>query len=577
MKYLKYIIQSPLVIVGLLLFLATSFLTYPLIVEFTSRLPGIGDVYTYAWALWWFMYSIVYLHQIPIDTNLQFYPLHINVSQDISFVHGILSSPVAFIWGPIAGYNFIIFFTYIVTGMGFYLFLRLFMKSNFAAFFGSFIFTFSYNRQFRALIGQLDIASTEWIGFCLYFLAQLFIYRKYTNAYVVGAAVFLAITAYTEYRNFFYIILFAGVFICASVIVHYFFDAREERNALFFEMVEPVIKILLLTYALILPIIFINTQKIGDIQYAPTYVDFNANLLSYILVPCNLLLASILRICYEAPGFEGKTVYLGMVPMLLTLLFIYKKRTIFDRKVFYIFTICLTIFFVLSLGTLTPLYRMLFDNIPLFKIIRVPSRLVVLVEICIAVFAALGLQHLFSNMKSNVLKGVLACVLLVITFTEARLINIPHTGKKYIPDTHLSVLAPPGDFSMLEIPFGFRGNVYETLGSHDTGISFYYQMKHHIPLIGGYMSMIDWNSWNTIKKDSLMQKLIWCQQTKICDPLTDAEKERFNTVYKIRYVTFLNRKYYHMRKYLSEEFLLIKIYEDELTTVWQNSNVSSIR
>lgn len=577
MKSIAKLFQSPIIFVGLCFFIATSLLTYPLIIEFASLLPGIGDVYTYTWALWWFMYSIVYLRQLPFETNLQFYPLNINVSQDISIIHGLLSSPVVYVWGPIAAYNFIIYFTCIVTGIGFYLFLKLFSNNNFAALFGSFIFTFSYNRHFRALIGQLDIASTEWMGFCLYFLSQLFIYRKYSNRYVFGAAIFLALTAYTEYRNFFYMMLFTGIFTGASAIVHFVFDAPDERREKFFELVEPLVKMLLLAYALILPIVLINIQKIGDVQYAPTYADFNANALSYVLLPCDVLLSRLLGVCYQAPTLEGKLVYLGIAPMLLTLIFLYKKHTVIDKRILSVFAICLVLFFVLSLGTQTPVYSKLFDSVPLFKIIRVPSRLVVLVEISIAVFAALGLQHLLSSMKSHVLKGVLVCTLLVMTFTEMRLINMPYTGERLVPDEHLSVLAPPGDFSMLEIPFGFRGNVYETLGSHDTGISFYYQMKHHIPIIGGYMSMLDWKSWDTVKKDSLMKKLLWCQQTKICDPLTDAEKERFNTVYKIRYVTFLNRKYYHVRKYLSDAFPLIKIYEDELTTVWQNSLVSSTR
>ena len=196
-------------------------------------------------------------------------------------------------------------------------------------------------------------------------------------------------------------------------------------------------------------------------------------------------------------------------------------------------------------------------------------------EICLAVLSSLGLQHVLSQTHNIVLKRIFICFLFIFAFFEMRLINMPYTVASEVPEKHLSVLENAGNYSMLEIPFGFRGNVYETLGSHDTGMSFYYQMKHHIPIIGGYMSMIDWKSWSTIKADSLMQKLITCQETKACESMTEEDKERFSNVYKIKYVTVLNRNYYYLRKYLSDEIGLVKIYEDELVTVWQNTHVGS--
>lgn len=570
MSLFKKIIRSQSLIVGLLFFVATSVATYPILSEFTRSLPGSGDVYTYAWTIWWFMYSIVYLHQSPFETNFQFYPLHVNISQDLSIIHGLISMPITYIWGPIAAYNFIIFFTFVVTGVGFYLFAKLFLRNNFAAFFGSLIYTFSYNRQFRALIGQVDIASTEWIGFCLYFLSQLFIYRKHTNVHVLGAAIFLAMNAYTEYRNFFYMILFSGVFICISIVVQYIFDKDGERKDKLIEALKSSIKIFLLLYVLILPIVFINTHKIGDVQYAPTYIEFNANPSSFILFPCNVLLSRVLNFCYEAPVFEGKFVYLGMVPIFLMMLFLLKKRSREENKILYIFTFCFVFFIVLSLGTFTPVYRALFTHVPLFKIIRVPSRLVMLVEISLAILSALGLQHVLLRIRSGFFKSLFLCILLILFSFETLLINIPYTKSETVSQGYLSVLKNIGDHSILEIPFGFRGNIYETLGSHETGMSFYFQMKHRTPIVGGYMSMIDWQTWNFFNKDPLIQKLVRCQEEKLCESLSANDKERFIKFYKIRYIFLRDSQYSHFSDHLVNTFLLKMIYKNEELTVWEN-------
>jgi len=165
----------------------------------------------------------------------------------------------------------------------------------------------------------------------------------------------------------------------------------------------------------------------------------------------------------------------------------------------------------------------------------------------------------------------------MLVITDGMVSNFNKTGIGYVPSGYLSVLENKGSFSMLEIPFGFRGNIYETIGSHHTDISFYYQTMHHVPLVGGYMSMIDKGVWEYFYKDTLIQKLALCQKYNKCIPLTDDETKRFTSVYRIRYVTILNSKYSYMKKYLGDSINLIKIYEDELVTVWLNSHESLAR
>ena len=571
MTLLKKILRYPtgtVFVVGALLFIITAVITYPIITGFSTILPGVGDVYTYLWGLWWFMYAIVHLHMLPFVTDMQFYPQHINISQDLSVVHGLLSLPIAYVWGPVAAYNFVLFFTFIITGVGFYIFLKSIVRNNYAAFFGTFIFTFSYGRLYRALVGQLDIASTEWMGFILYFLFQLFIRRKYTQNNVFGAALFLGLTAYTEYRNLFYMILFTAVFIPLSAVIHFWQDDHNDRKINFLKMLGSSITLVLATNAFIFPLLLVNLHKIGDVQYAPTYPPFNANALSFFLLPCDVLLSRIIGWCYWPAIFEGRLVYFGMIPVLLTLLYVTRRVAVLEKRVVYIYSGCLIVFTVFSLGTQTLFYQIFFNNVLLFKVMRVSSRLTVLAEISLALFSALGLEYIAHRLKHKPWRWVIYLIIVAVATLEIWPFNMKYTDVRKIPEKHLSVIKNDIGISMLEIPFGFRGNIYESFGSHETEMSFYYQMKHHVPIIGGYMSMLDWAAWVNIKQDTLLQKLIDCQTHKRCEPMTEDEKSRFIMVYKVRYVTFLNRKYSHMEKYLLDMFALTKLYDDGSVTVW---------
>lgn len=551
----------------------TGIILYPVIAKFSRIMPGEGDVFTYAWSLWWFMYAIVYLRRSPFVTNYQFYPLEVNISQDISLIHGALSLPITFLWGPIAGYNFIIFFTFVITGLGFYLFINLITKDRLASLFGTLIFTFSYNRTFRSFMGHLDIASTEWVGFVLYFLFQVFVYRRNTKGNIVGAAVFLALTAYTEYRNFLYMVVFAVVFIVVSSSAHVFTHPTKNIKGALGVVVDSFVKLFLVLYVCIIPIVLLNLSKIGDIQYAPTYQDFNADPLSLLFLPCNVLLSHLMQQCYSSPTFEGSAVYLGVAPVILLLLYVFIRFESKNRILFYSLGATTLTFLVLSLGTKTILYRFLFDYLPFFKIIRVPSRLIMLTEIGVAAFAALGLRSLLMRINSRVLRWIMVLGVLVVSLSESVFTNITYVNDEKIPSQHLGVYSPSYDAAMLDIPFGFRGNVYETLGSHNTAMSFYYQMKHHMPIIGGYMSMIDGKTWMSVRKDSLLEKLIACQEEKRCMQITDDERSRFINVYKIKYVTFLSRQYPHMEQYLLKEFTLNQLYEKGEISVWENSDM----
>ncbi len=562
------------IIVGLIFLFFTAIITYPLIIKFGTVVPGIGDVFIYMWTLWWFAYALIVRHQFPLFTDLMFYPLPLNIAQDVSIVHGMVALPVSLMSGPIAAYNFIIFFTFIVTGIGFYLFLKLLTKSSIAAFFGSFIYTFSYYRIFRALVGHLDLASTEWYGFSLYFLSLLFIYQKRKWKNYFGAAVFMALTAYTEYRSFLYFAVFSVVFFVVSVTARLLINNDKEVIREIYEEALSYSRVLVLLFVFVTPLLAINLTKTYDVQFAPTYPEFNAVMPAFFLPPCGTFFSSLLPSCFFSSAWEGKVVYLGVTPLVLMIAYLFAKKDRRELMLSFLFGVCFLIFIILSLGTKTPLYSWLFENISLFRVMRVPSRFIVIAEISLAVFAAFSLQRFFSAVTKPLPKYLAASLLLLLLLIEARPSDMKTVKIAAIPQEHLKVIKPGNNYSILEIPFGFRGNIYETFGSHTTDISFFYQMIHRTPLIGGYMSMIDEETWATFRENQLIQKLVLCQETGRCADLDDKDRNDFSHVLRIRYVVFLNKLHKPLEQLLVKEFNLRSLYVNGHISVWENPSVS---
>lgn len=561
-------------LVVLMFGLLTLVVTLPLITDFLTRIPGYGDALTYLWTLWWFHHALVVLHQNPFFTNFQFYPEVINISQDVSMVHGVLALPIISWLGPYAGYNSIIFFTYVVTGAGFYLFLRSLITNKIASFFGSSFFTFSYYRNIRITEGHVDIAATEWYGFVLYYLTALFYHGKNTGKNIVGSALFLALCAYTEYRNFFYITLFFGTYALMSSLILVVTSKKNEAASFLMQQAQAFVSVSLIVWFLLVPLFALNLDKIGDVQFAPTYPSFNAHAPAFILPPCNTWLGKLLPRCFSSPVYEGGMVFLGIVPILFSLSYLVWRNGKRDWTIIALFGSLTVIFLWLSLGTTTPLYTWLFEHIPLFKVVRVPSRLVVLAGACLSVIGAFGVQAMFQR-AGMVIRFILIGFTALFLIAEGTISDVKYVRDQTESLRHLAVLEEGHSYSLLEVPFGFRGNIYETLGSHNTGQSFYYQLKHKIPLIGGYMSMINFDTWKNIRDESMLIKLINCQESSTCEPLSDEERKVFNGKYKIKYVSFLSDKYEHFEQYLKRNFPLKELYRDGKVTVLQNLSFSS--
>jgi hypothetical protein len=105
-----------------LFFIASFYITYPLLFHLGDRVTGFGDELLIAWIQNWVIHSLMTKPFGVFDSNL-YYPYHNTLAYTETFmVTSILAIPAKFIVGePIATVNFTLFSSIILFGFSIYL------------------------------------------------------------------------------------------------------------------------------------------------------------------------------------------------------------------------------------------------------------------------------------------------------------------------------------------------------------------------------------------------------------------------------------------------------------------------
>ena len=130
-------------------------------------------------------------------------------------------------------------------------------------------------------------------------------------------------------------------------------------------------------------------------------------------------------------------------------------------------------------------FAWLYDFVPGFKGIRVPSRYAVFFILALAALAGWGLDFLAGKIRSRALKLALAALLLAGLNLEylslpQRMMSFP-VGRD-IPPTYRWLAEQKGDFAVVELPMA--GNIY-----HDAGY-MYFSLFHGKKLLNGYSGFL---------------------------------------------------------------------------------------
>jgi len=203
----------------------TAGMTWPLVTRMGSQLVGeIGDNIYFVWMIGWMQKALFQLHVNPFDVWFLNFPEGWNMAYtEITPAQLALALPFSFIGGPAFAYNAAMLLTFVLSGLGMFLWVRRLTGSSSAALVAGTIFAFIPYRFAHFLIGHLNLSGTQWFPF--YFM-NLFAWldpRKEPDLKpALGAGIFLGLIGLTSQYYLYMAVLVTAVIL----LVHLGFTAR---------------------------------------------------------------------------------------------------------------------------------------------------------------------------------------------------------------------------------------------------------------------------------------------------------------------------------------------------------------
>ncbi|RIK25879.1 MAG: hypothetical protein DCC55_40360, partial [Chloroflexi bacterium] len=503
---------------------------WPLAAYFTTHMPGNGiDDPSLGWNLWWVKQRLV--DQLNADIfrmGWMFHPIEINLAfYTLTPLNGLLSIPLQTAFGLIVANNVVLLSSFVLAGFGCYLLVldllrdwrrlegigegRFYFSVELAALFAGLIYAFASSKLFYAALGQYNIASSQWIPFCVLYVLRIGrsagLRAALRNSAL--AALFLIFQAWAELTYASFLILF--------IAIYFIWFATERLRSQF-----TILPFLLLAALFVLGITPFLWAMLPDMRTEGDFFtsgggfsdSFSADLAGY-FVPTRLhpwLGDWVATLPFSSDVgqqiFIGYSVLaiavLGVIALLRNAQLTIGKSpvTIHHSPWFWLFN---TFFFwwmtlgprVRWMGQETPIPGpfALVSLLPFFNGNRYPSRYSVMLMLCLAVLAGFGLHALggrTQNVERRTWSGVLRstfCVFFVGFFLLEHL-SIPLPLNDFrVPTIYRTLAAQPGDFAVLELPTGWR-NGARVLGRSDKLIMMqqWYQTAHGKRRLGGNTS-----------------------------------------------------------------------------------------
>ncbi len=484
--------KRDLAILGLYLLLAII-LTYPLVLHFTTYVPGDGsDDPALVWNLWWVKHALVDLGANPFDCDFMFHPIGIDLTfYTLTIVNGLISVVLQPIIGLVATSNFILLTSFVLSAYGAYLLVRYLLPSEALAvvpFISGLIYAFSSNRLIYASLGQFNIASTQWIPFYVLFLMKT---HRHPNRlrYLLLAAVFLLLNGYSELTYASFLIILTAIYLLYWVAADGWKRSLPFLRSLAFVGIIFLLGMSPVLYRMVRVMAVEGDFLVEGLGFANV---FSADVLGF-LVPSHLHPLSDLwrkRFDFSYLNF----VFVGYTVLLLAA---FGAVGVLRDRTIRFWVVATGVFGLVALGpTLRvngseyelPLPFDILQALPFFKGNRYPSRYSVMLALCWAVLAGYGLRRLSSLVKGKTRKWALAACVAALILLEHLSIPLPLSDMR-VPDVYRDIAGEEGDFAVLELPLAWR-NGFRVTGTKDPVIMFeqFYQTTHGKRILGGNTS-----------------------------------------------------------------------------------------
>jgi hypothetical protein len=580
-------------------------LTWPLMAYLPTHIPGEAtwafDESTFVWNMWWLKQSVLALGQSPLHTGYTFFPLGIDLTTyTFNLFNAAFGLPLQLgLSLPLAS-NLTLLFSYISSAYGMFLFSRYLLPRrprsiapDVAAFVAGAGFAFSASRMMYVALGHYNFVTIQWFPFYTLFLLKMLRRGRLKDGRLAGIFAALCLYAELTYSVF---LLFLTVFVFIAEAV-----ARPKAIA----RQIPALGMLIATaFILTAPFILAVLPNFLDPAYGePGWgegLKLSADLTGlFTLTPLHPLSGvewqTELRavIAGTSRFSDANTLFLGYGVLALALLGFLAHRK--NTRVWFWAAVSFTI---LSLGPLLtingqnrfnldgldvtfPLPFALLHYLPVLSANRVPNRFAIPLTLSLAVLVGFGVMWLLEKLarRGRWAIPLLATLLLVVLLFDQFSAPLPLTDAR-IPDVYRRIGAEPGDFTLMQLPLGWR-NSYGTLGAERTQLQ-YYQSAHHRPMLGGNTSRNPAFKFDYFANIPLFYALT---ETELYRPVDDPVRERASqqaaelmTLYNIKYLVVhepLPRRLPYLDTYPATRALALALIPHQPEPVYQSPGVEA--
>lgn len=144
----------------------TILMTWPLPLHMADMVYGApGDNFYFVWLIGWIQKALFQLHTSPLSVPFLNYPEGWNLAySDIAPSMVGLALPGSLIAGPTFGYNFAALLSFVLSGLGVYLWVHRLTKNTVASLIAGTIFAFAPYRSTKLVAGHFNLMGTQCLN-----------------------------------------------------------------------------------------------------------------------------------------------------------------------------------------------------------------------------------------------------------------------------------------------------------------------------------------------------------------------------------------------------------------------------
>ncbi len=190
----------------------TVFMTWPLATRMRDSMVGeVGDNIYFVWMIGWLKKALLELHVNPFDVWFLNYPEGWSLAYtEITPSNLLIALPFSVVGGPMFGYNMALLLSFVLSGIGMYLWVRKMTGRTDAGLIAGTVYAFLPYHFAHFLIGHLNLSAIQWFPFYFMGFFEVLEQRKWSWRPALVGGIALGLIALTSQYYLYITCLISG-------------------------------------------------------------------------------------------------------------------------------------------------------------------------------------------------------------------------------------------------------------------------------------------------------------------------------------------------------------------------------